>query len=310
MSKISTPKILILAYSLDDDFSHISKKIGPLCAELFRQKFTLGVEKLPLSFELNAQILETENRIHQIEMLSNNTFHVSKEGLLQGEIEQSKAKPNKALKPIINRAKILSFQDTILKILQENDSVLFFGLGDKPNAHTIFECLSTNNIELTTLFVEKNNLIALKNTLKSFKVAIETYLLVSSHYSLSQESEEHMTHSHVSFLNLEKHFLPSTIATFVKKICQSLDEQTRLLVSMQHIGKNSKQHSFYAPLSSHKPYHIPNPQPSVPASSQASLSHKMKSTLREFRGIFNEDEGGGTTTTTIVGNRDRDSSED
>lgn len=299
-------KILLLSYSYEDDFAALSKGAATICQKLCDKKFTIGLEKLPLAAELDEQIEGVDTRIQQIKKLAHDAFQLSWDELIQEESKTLRTTSTKAVKPLIHRAKILAFQHAILNTLQQNDTIPFFGLGDKPDAYSIFDCLSANAVDLATIFLEKTHIIELSSTLKSLKVAVESFIFTTHHYALSEETAHDMQRAGIASLNVTKTSLPTSSAAFIQKICQSLNEQARLLVSM-----NAKKHHFHASHHTHLPPHT-QPKEFITETefvtnhptSTSSLSSKMKETLRDFRGIFSDGEAGATTTT-IVGNRDR-----
>jgi hypothetical protein len=305
-------KILLLGYSYEDNFATLPKGATILSQELCQKKFAIGLEKLPVSLELNEQIANIDNRIRQLETLARDTFKLSWEQLIQEKSPHSDL-ITKAAKPLIPRAKTLAFNHAILTTLQKNCTVPFLGLGEKPDAQSILNCLSTNSIEWAALFVEISSMTELKNELKSLKTAVDAFCLTSPLHKLSEEIEMSLTQARITPLNTAK--IPSAhfIEPFIQKACKSLHEQARLLTSMRAIGDKHRSKSFGARPPATQSAEKPEPHKTTASTNNKntppSLAGSMKKVLADFRNVFNEGNDNGPSSPTIVGDRHNSSDE-
>lgn len=277
-------KILIFGYSYED--ISLKDTLIPLFKELSQKKCAIGIELGTQLFELDEQIEICNVRIQQVETLAEKAFSLSLEQLLSHKTSNTV----NAAKPLIRRAKSLSFQQAILRALQITPELSTFGIGTKPDSDAIFHYLVHSNISCSVLFIEKEHLISLKNALKSSKIITEAFWLTSTNYTLSKEIVDSMSnaHIHISTLSTRMHH-PQSIATILQKSFQQLEETARLSITMRAIRKE--------PSSQSANFH---PERQIP-SKDSDIAQRMKNAMR---GIFSDN---GLPANTIVG---RDNSSD
>ncbi len=293
-------KILLFGYDYADNFAALSKGAADLCHGLCQHpsNFAIGLEKLLFNVDLETQIRIIEEKSYQIKTLAQKTFHLSWEQLIALPLENIAIK---AAKPLVSRAKTLHFQQVILNVLHHHPTSSCLGLEDKFDAASILDYLSYHDLGWAALFC--NDLFEIKKAFKSSKVAVEAFFLFSPHFALSEETTVLLKEAHIHPINITKFFLPASTNTFIENACKSLDEKKRLSISMRALGKR------HAPRQS--PMSISHGNTSSESSNpSSSLDDKMKSTLKDFRGIFSDGDGSSTPTTTIVGNRHYNNDED
>jgi hypothetical protein len=300
-------KILLLGYDYADDIAALATGAADLCDALCKKKFAIGLENLPFNTDLDEQLDDFKKRINQINAIAQQTFHLSWEQLLHETSPNSSILAVKALQPLIPRAKTLHLQQAILNTLQHHPTTPFFGLSNEPTASSVLDCLSSNGIKYAALFNSKNNLLKMKNDFKSFKVPVEASFLFSAHYPPSEETEEALKEAYIPSTNISKFCIPSTITSFIQEVCKSLDEKGRLSISMKALGKSRapKQHQRNMPPldDSDTSSSFIEEKPKTTFSKDTSLATQMKSTLKQFRGLFNDGDTSSTPTPTIVGNK-------
>lgn len=298
------PKVLLLGYDYADDIAALSTGAADLCDALCRKNFAIGVENLPFNTDLDEQLDDFKKRINQIKTIAQKTFHLSWEQLIQEASPHSQVRSIKGVQPLIPRAKILHFQEAILNTIQQHPAP-FFGLSNDPSVSGILDCLSSNDIKWAALFVKKTTLLKIKDDLKSFKVPVEASFLFSAHYPPSEDTEKELKQAHITATNITKFCIPSTITSFIQEACKLLDEKGRLSISMKALGKSRapKQYQKSFPASGmDASSSFIEEKSKTEVSKDSTLGAKMKSTLTEFRGLFN-DGNTSTSTATIVGNR-------